>query len=165
MIYLISIHFFVLSATNFADKPSTCNHPEDLTSSDLSVKFLFGLLLSNSTKISFSNSSLISEIVLLFTAKMSNTLCWPIFRETKVKVFSFRSHLTSCISHHISLHYWISRQEFSRKNFPHKNCGAKSTRSRISYPYSQGKHFFSSTSWVYRRVPIQLKFLNPAHYP
>ena len=74
-----SIYFFVLSAVNFADILSTCNSPRF----NLLVIFLIELLLSHSAKISFSNSSLISEIVLLCTAKSSNALWWPTSAETK----------------------------------------------------------------------------------
>ena len=69
----------------------------------------------------------------------------------------------------------ISLQEFLPiKNFPtifpiktveKISHGDKSTRSQISYPYSLGKHIFSSISWKYRQVLIWLKFLNPARYP
>ena len=68
----ISLYFLL---QNFADKSIY----QDLTS-DLSLKFLTELLLSSSAKISFCNSFLISGIVFPFTVKISNVLCWPIFR-------------------------------------------------------------------------------------
>ena len=73
LIYLIDIQFFVVSGVNFVDIPSTCNSLRF----NLSVIFSAGLLLSNSAKTSFNNYLLISEIVLVLTAKIFNGLCWP----------------------------------------------------------------------------------------
>ena len=151
MIYLIGIYFFVFSAVNFADISSTSTSPRF----SLSVIFLIGLVLSNPVKISFSNSVLISEIVLVLTAKFSNALCYPISREAKI----FLSPLKRGI---IPLHSKIFRQEFSRMNFLPQKRGAKlvtvtnqpvSIPPSTSYAYSQTERFFSSTIWNYRRLP------------
>ena len=118
---------------------STCNLPRF----NLSLIFLIVLFLSNSAKISFVYFLLISETVLLVTAKISNTLCWPISIETK----SFFYFLARGI---ISLHQAIFLQEFS----PQK-CRAKLvmvTNQSVcrppptSYAYSQAKHFFPSNN-------------------
>ena len=36
--------------------------------------------------------------------------------------------------------------------------------STTTFAFSQAKHFFFSTSWKYRRIPIWLKTLNPKGY-
>ena len=123
-----------------SDISSHCNSPRF----NLSVKFLIELLLSHFTKISFSNFLLISEIVLLFTEKITNALCWS--KETK----SFLSLLTRGI---MSLHMEILEKFPSRilpQEFPLKKCGVKlvtETNQPVarppptSYVYSQAKHF------------------------
>ena len=84
-------YFFVLSAVNFADILSTYKSPR----LNLSIKFLIGLPLSHFTKISYGNSLLISEIVLLFIVKITNTSCWSISRETKGFLSSLIRGITS----------------------------------------------------------------------
>ena len=64
---------------------------------------------SYSTKTSLSNFLVISGILLLFTAKITNTLCLPLPRETK-------SFLSILAHGSISLHQKI----FGRKFFPQK---------------------------------------------
>ena len=134
------IFLYAFCQKNVADISSTFNS----TRFNMSVIFLIGLLLSNSLKISSSNPIVISEIVLLFTEKVSNASCWPISRETK----SFLSSLTRGI---ISLHSKNFREDFSHKNFCVQKVWSKINQAvprppLTSYAYSQAKHFFSSIS-------------------
>ena len=84
-------YFFVLSAVNFADILSTYKSPR----LNLPIKFLIWLPLSHFTKISYGNSLLISEIVLLFIMKIINTSCWSMSRETKGFLSSLIRGITS----------------------------------------------------------------------
>ena len=113
LVHLIGIYFFVISAVMFADISYVCSSRRF----NLSVIFLIGLIPSKSAKISVTNSLLISETVFLFTAKISNALCWIISRE--VKIFSFTLHVSS----HLCI------KNIFHKNLPTQKCGAKSTRS------------------------------------
>ena len=67
-------HFFVVSALIFADISSTYN---PLKFSLSVIIFLIRLLRSNSAKVSFSNTLLISGKIFPFTVKISNALCRP----------------------------------------------------------------------------------------
>ena len=141
---------------------STCN----LTRFNLSVIiFLIPLLPSSSAKTSFSNTLVISEKTFHVTAKISITLCWSIYLRT-LKVFLLRLHVASSPAGY-------------RKNFPGRillqpqECGVRLVTvtnepvprpSTTFFAFSRAKHFFFSTSWKYRRVPIWLKTLNPKRY-
>ena len=101
------------SAVNFVDIPSTCKSPR---LNLLPVTIFIRLVLSNSAKISFSISLLISEKMFLFTEK---NLCWPIFWDTKSFLTSPTRGIKSCIVRK------VFPQEFSRKRFPPQECAAK----------------------------------------
>ena len=100
--------FFVIPALNFVDILSTYNSPRF----NLSVIFSIALLLSKSGKTLFCDSLLISEIVLFFTAKISNALCWPISRN----ILS----LLACMWHHKS-----ALDNISSRMFPQDFCPTK----------------------------------------
>ena len=67
-------HFFVLLALIFAGISSTYN---PLKFNLSVIIFLIGLLQSDSAKVSFSNTLLISGKIFPFTVKISNALCLP----------------------------------------------------------------------------------------
>ena len=113
-----------------------------------------------SAKISFSNSLLIPEIVLILQWKSPLHFVGQYLE--KLKVFSVCPHVA-----------YLCIRKFLRKNFPPKKRGAKLVTvinqpiARLpptSYAYFETKIFFSSVIWTYRRLPIWLKFLNPARY-
>ena len=105
MIYLNGIHFLVLSTVVFANISSTCNSPRI----NLSVIiFLIRLLPSNSAKISFSNTLLISE-------KIFRNVVFHKYLET-LEVFS----LCLLVATRPALLEKIFQQEFSRN---HKSVG------------------------------------------
>ena len=139
MIYLFGIYFSVLSAVNFADISSTCSSPRfnlwpvsKILNWTASIKFRKNII---------QYSLLISKIVLLFTAKISNA-----WNSSK----SFLSLLTRCIIY-ISLTICHCLRKFSVKNFPIRispqKCGAKLATVTnqpdlrpTSYAYSQARH-------------------------
>ena len=95
---------------NFADISSSCNSPRF----NLSVVFLIRLLQSNSSKISFSISLLISLIIFLFYSENLKCIIWLISRETK----SF----LSCL--HVAPTPTLL-EKFSCKYFAPQKCEAK----------------------------------------
>ena len=134
--WLVYISLYFLPYLIFAGIASTCNSPRF----NLSVIiFLIPLLPSNSVKISFSNTLLVSEAAFHSTAKISIALCWPISRDTKSLFTSLTSDVKPC---------WL----FSRKNFPAAtrvstkiNYGDKSTSSQTFNYFLcmfSGKSFF-----------------------
>ena len=137
---------------------------EDLKDlADLSVIiFLIPQLPSSSAKISFSNTLLISETTLHFTAKISISSCWPIYLGTlEFSHFAYTCRQT----------LQVIRKNFQgRISLQPQECGVTLVtvtnepvpRSSTTFSaFSWGKHFFFSTSWKYQRVPIWLKTLNP----
>ena len=168
---MIGIYFFVLSVVSFADTSCACNSPRF----DMSVIFLILMLPSTSAKISFSNSQLISEVIFLFTAKISNALCWSKTRHTKSFFTSITRGIKPCIIRKLFL------QEFSCRNYPPPprpllpwGCRAELVtmtnqpiprRWTTSFAFFQAKHFFFSSSWEYWWLPIWWKTLNPKGFP
>ena len=130
------------------------------------IIFLIPLLSSSSAKISFSNTLLISK-TFHFTAKISIALCQPIYLGT-LKVFSLRLHVAG-----VKLCKLLEKI-FSPKNFPattrvwsnisYGNEWTSSQTFNSLFAFSWTKHFFFSTSWKYRGVPIWFKNLNPKRY-
>ena len=140
-------NFFVPSAITFIRIPSTCNLPRfDMSA----IIFLIPLLVSSSAKISFSNTLLISERTVYFTAKTSIAFCWPIYLETR-KVFSLHLHVVSNPVGYLKYYSWrISSQP--------QECGVRLvtvTNELVLrpltnfFPFSPAKHFSFSTSWKY----------------
>ena len=78
--WLVYISLYLLRYLIFAEIWFTCN----LRRFNLSVIiFLIPLLSSNSLKILFSNTLLVSETTFHFTVKISIVLFWPTSRDTK----------------------------------------------------------------------------------
>ena len=92
MIYLIGISFFVLSAVIYVDIWSTCNS----LGFNLSVIiFLISLPPSNSAKISFTSTLLISEKTFRFKVKKFNALYWP--RDTESVLTLLTCYVKPCM--------------------------------------------------------------------
>ena len=144
----------------FANMWSTCNSSR----SNMSVRIsIIRLLRSNSAKISFSNTLLISKKIFLFTTTISIALYWSWdvgkYLET-LRIFSLCSHLVS----NPALLEKIFPQAFSRKVWSKISYGDESTSSQtLNYFLCifSGKTFCFSTNWKYQRLPIWLKTFNP----
>ena len=106
-------------------------------------------LLPSSSAKAFDNTLLISETTFLFTAKMFNAWCWPMFRDFKFFLTLLTSGVKLCITRRKFL-VIVMNQPAARPSI-------------TSYTGSQAKHFFS-TCWNYQDLPVQFKTLNLFHY-